>query len=103
MNHSNHLAVPSYSAASFRWHGKEGTAEISELNPGAHYTGRRGIDARVWNDACDVGFIVRSPRTGNEILFTFEKVSDNDGEVTHWLYRGYGPENSEFTVIIFND
>ena len=82
-------------AQAFRWSGKSGTVEASELD-GAP------IMFRVWPDSADVGFLMFSPKTGNYRIFTFsfEDRSDDD-ELLAWHYECY--EDPSIQVIIFND
>jgi len=70
--------LPTYDARLFTWDGGKGLTEASDMHlaPGV-VPGKR-----VWNDACDVGFYVRSPKTGTTKLFV------NDGP----LYRDVGSE-----------
>ena len=79
---SRNKNIPVHSAKKFTWTGNRGVIEASSL-AGGH--------ARVWNDSIDVGFIVRSNRTGVELLFTNggEEIDgeESDGEVTGWVYR----------------
>lgn len=45
---------------------------------------------RVWNDACDEGFIMLSPETGREVIFTLaETHHDQDSDVTDWIFKPY--------------
>ena len=61
--------------------------------------------AKVYTDACDVGFILASSKTGNERLVTLvDTMRDAEGDVQCWTYASIpvGDEKS-FTVLIFND
>ena len=53
-------------------------AEASELpNPG-----------RIYDDACDVGYRIRSHKTGKTILFANSNIiRDRDGDIQVWIYR----------------
>lgn len=92
------LNIPTYDGSLFQWSGAHGFAEASSLgiNPGIT-PGRQ-----VWSDSCDLGFLVRSHRTGEERLFTLDSCGETrnaEGELTSWRFLGEGG----VTVIIFND
>jgi hypothetical protein len=92
------LHLPVHDASIFSWNGNTGVAEMSDLEaPG---------DAQVWDDSCDVGFILKSPKTGTEVLFTFvSEVKDAEGEVQAWIYQNT-PVTSEVGLLkvhILND
>ena len=45
---------------------------------------------RIYNDACDAGFIMVSERTGKEVIFTVSPCStDREGDVTAWHFTAY--------------
>lgn len=69
-----------------------GSVEASDLGP--NFTGR------VWNDACDIGFILRSPKTGREILMVQTgRSTDREGDVTSWLFES----REGITLNVVND
>lgn len=91
--------LPTYPYTRFAWKGGHGAAEASGLGipAGAEPGGR------VWNDACDVGFIVRGETTDK--LFIFERTypaerEDPDSAVDAWLFRS---EDGKHTVTVEND
>lgn len=58
-------------------------------------------DGQVWDDACDVGFVVRDDN-GDELLFTFTReVKNQEGEVMAWVYTH--PPCVALEVHILND
>jgi hypothetical protein len=77
-------------------------AEASDLN---------GLNTmqKIYDDAEDIGFAIRSKSTGTVIKFYFSKVHhDPDGDVTHWSYlptpdHCRQPEIAKLKVTIFND
>lgn len=80
-------------------------AEASDLGLGAH-------DGRVYDDACDVGFILVSHKTGDAILFVQDGVDMNGDEIAGWRYKAYMeagapgkwvPTTKDFTALIIND
>lgn len=98
MNTTKHLETPVHGSALFSWTRGVGYAELSTLS-----SIRRAWD-RVWRDACDVGFRIRSQRTGCIKLFVLdvaETKRDSEGEVTSWTFRSH--PDREFTIEIFND
>lgn len=67
-------------ASLFSWKGREGVAFASDLP--------RGYATRVYDDACDFGFLCRSPKTG--VVRTFAEVDmvlDRSGEAQGWIYE----------------
>jgi len=96
--------IPVHSAGSVTWHknphglGHLGTVEISELQ--AHSDAERFV-SRVWEDACDEGFWLKSPRTGSLVLFTLTVTTRSvEGEIIAWKFvSGSGL----FTVTVLND
>ncbi len=61
---------------------------------------------RVFNDACDAGFIMQSVKTQAKILFTLEtEHRDWEGDISHWTFRPYGevdPITAALVVTIYN-
>lgn len=59
--------------------------------------------ARVWDDACDVGFELVSARTGEKVVVTLvDEKTDNEGSILFWEFAPY--RNESFNkVVIFND
>ncbi len=72
--------VPVHDGSMFFWHEGHGSVEASDF--------LKQIDAPVYDDACDVGFKVRSHKTGRTVLFTLsETLKTRDGEDTAgWVY-----------------
>lgn len=88
------LPLPTHSGSLFTWTGNKGVVEASTLGP--QHTGR------VWNDACDGGFNVRSPRTGKVITFAYaHAVGRSIGEIEAFVYRAI--DGSNFEVHVLND
>lgn len=86
--------------------------EASTLTHGLHGP----HDGRVYDDACDVGFIMVSHHTGNSILFVQDGVDMNGDDVAGWRYKATHvsgtkpgrwlpiPEQfKSFTALIIND
>lgn len=65
--------------------------------------------SKLWPDACDCGFIIKSTKTGAEKIFlcTGEDWGPkNEPELQSWSFAEYDPktnENGEYSAIIFND
>lgn len=71
--------IPVHAGDQFTWNGREGTIEASDLGPSIHN--------RVYDDACDVGFYVKSHKTGERKLFVLDKPVVWDGETVAWVYK----------------
>jgi len=93
MKNGTKSQVPVHSGSKFDWHGGVGATEASTLGP--RWSGR------VWPDAADVGFVVRSHRTGKTMLFTLEstELEKGSGDTLCEVFR------SEAGVVIrvYND
>lgn len=90
------LTIPKHAGTLFDWKGGHGVTEASCLG--------HPMMARVWDDACDVGFHVESQRTGRTVLFTLVRPEAVDGEVVAWHFEAYAVElRGKFKVTIFND
>jgi hypothetical protein len=86
--------IPVHDGSKFDWRGGSGYAEASDF-------GRSVWCRRVWSDACDVGFVVVSPRTGVKKLFTLVREErDGEGEVTSWKFVECG---GDVCITVFND
>ncbi len=89
-------SVPVHAGSMFEWHDHEGVADASDF--------KNEISGRVWQDACDVGFWVKSHRTGKERLFLFEaERRDNDGENMASIYVSRRAGEPTLTIVVFND
>ena len=54
--------------------------------------GHEGVAKQVFDDACDKGFVVRSERTQEHVLYVFDRRIDNPrepGEVQVWVYKAH--------------
>lgn len=60
--------------------------------------GKSRICGRVYEDACDVGFNVVSPRTGVTMLFIFATCEEKDGDLLADIYK-----SGDFTITLLND
>ena len=59
---------------------------------------------RLYNDACDEGLAVRSPQTGREVRFSYNRTEkDSEGDVIKWVYDAVDSDQPIKNVIIFND
>lgn len=82
------------------------TAEASDFGGGF-------ITSQVYDDACDEGFVIRSPNTGKEILFVGDGVDeDSEGDIAGWRFKAYKERQRNglwtrtahtFTALIIND
>ncbi len=103
------FVIPIYDARRFSWDCRRGSAEASDLNshsprprtPGTRIP-ERPLWYQVWNDSADVGFNVRSHRTGRIELFTMiEERRGPDHETMHWTFAMASDPN--ITITILND
>ena len=76
--------LPVHDGSLFTWHTGVGAIEVSDLerNEPLHR-----IYGCVWTDACDMGFKVRSHRTGVEKVFVYQSLVEHEGETVLWIYR----------------
>ena len=86
--------IPTHSGRLFTWEGHIGTCERSVF-------GRRGMCDRLYDDACDVGFWVKSHKTGKSILFMLHhQEPTKDCEVEAWHFSS---QCGKFNIVVFND
>jgi hypothetical protein len=89
--------VVRYDAGQFTWGNLHGIADASELGKAP------GVPpfSRVWDDACDVGFVVQG--CSRAVVFTLTKEErDADGDVRGWWFASHGVV-PEVKVLIAND
>lgn len=91
--------VPVHEGSKFTWCANSGVAELSDFRP--------MLDGRVWADANDTGFIVRSERTQREVLFVLNNVErDTEGEIIalHYVnYGRFGLGSGTYKITVVND
>jgi hypothetical protein len=58
---------------------------------------------RLYNDACDVGIVIRSELTGEERRFVLSKQVEREGEVLYWEFAPVERLQHVGLVTIFND
>lgn len=84
------------------WENREGSCEESTLKANGH-----NVFQRVYEDACDEGFVMRSHRTGELRLFTLARTQvDGEGDVQWWeftCYEGRGCSGAMTKVKVWND
>jgi hypothetical protein len=102
--HINHPSVnrrnlPVHSSQCFRFYSGDQVfcAEASDFNG-------KTLAGSVFNDAIDCGFIIKSHKTGREIVFVHCETDKQDGEIKAWRYRPLlGQGVDRMRVTIFND
>lgn len=82
--------VPVHDGSKFFWHQGVGSCDASDL-------GR--VSARLYADSTDVGFIVRSHRTGRTKAFTLARVTKDSDEVLSWAYEAADGTK----IVVYND
>ena len=86
--------LPVHDGSKFTWKDGAGCIEASDLG--------RGYTGRVWNDAADVGFIVRSHKTGAEKLFVYAGALSSSGRAEDVYGFRYDSEDG-VKISVFND
>ena len=85
------------------------TAWASDLQP-ARVSFDSYMFGRVFDDACDEGFILKGEKTGAEVLFTVwhVEIKDDDNDIRWWELRPYkykkplNDATKELRVIVWN-
>jgi len=90
--------LPVHSGDKFSWSQYAGSAEYSDFNEVT-------FGNRVYYDAADYGFWVKSHKTGNYVLFIFEKkvyaeIDDDEREFVCDLYKS---SCGDYTIRMYND
>lgn len=88
-----------YSSKDFNYHGMSWTTEASDL-------ARNNFFGQIWDDAADVGFVVKSHVTGKEVVFYLDTVErDADNDIRWWTFKPYNPEDryKDLVITIWND
>jgi hypothetical protein len=83
----------------FNWDSKVPSCEESTL---------RGNDVNIMRklyvDAADVGFGIRSERTGRTVRWIlFNEVRDNEGDILYWSFKPEEETVKVSSIIIWND
>jgi hypothetical protein len=90
-----HFTLPEYDGARFLWSGNNGFVDASDLGiPAGKQPGER-----VWNDSCDVGFMVRG-RQSTLAFLLYHTDRHEDGSFRSWMFRS---EGHQFFITIYND
>ena len=94
--------IPVYTSDEFTWKNGRGVAEASSLvgplNRGDGTVRSVWAGARIWKDACDMGFYVISCRTGTKMLFTYVHDEDGyDGEIQVYI------NDKDHRITVIND
>lgn len=93
------LTVPIHDSNRFTFNKKTNTfsAEASDLGSGTLFS-------RYYDDACDVGFQMRSGRTGKIVDFILMDIEKGtEGEIVAWHFEDNLLGPCELRVVIFND
>jgi hypothetical protein len=77
-------------------------AEASDFGPCDDTTVPAPFD-RLYDDACDCGFVMVSERTGKKVVFALDETArDDEGEIKGWRFKPV-TRGIKSTVVIFND
>jgi len=79
----------------FMWKGNCGACDASDIMGVV-------LHQRIWDDSCDVGFFVKSHKTGRKVLFTHTKDVHFKGELIKSVYTSYDSDR-EIRLYIYND
>lgn len=61
------------------------------------------VFGRLYDDACDEGFVLVSQRTGKEVAMYLASIDTNkDNEIAGWHFKPVSPRH-DFSVFIIND
>ena len=93
------LPLPTYAGNKFTWSKNHGVTEASDLGCGNTPTLSRLPGSRVYDDACDWGFIVIGNHKNILFLYTGED-RDREGDITGFRYTS---ECGKFEILIIND
>ncbi len=81
------MSVPVYASVAIRWDGRHGHVDASDLGVSAG----QALHARVWDDSFDIGFLVTSSKSRENVLFTLESQSrTQDGDLLSSTYVSHG-------------
>lgn len=101
------MAIPEHPGEMFSWFRDHGVAMVSDFPRLPRVTGQPPVwgtcgpvVGQVWSDACDLGFMIKSQRTGRSVLFLLENDERSEDGVVAWNYRS---EDGAVTVRIYND
>ena len=93
---ANHLARPVHNGNLFDWRKNAGCACASDLS--ANADGRKWMGP-LYDDACDLGFVVRSHRTGACRSFFLTEELFSRKELVGWKFR----DEAGNYIVVFND
>lgn len=87
----------------FDWEGNHGSAEMSTLSRGHTVE----ILRRVYDDACDVGFVVRGKRESVYFVMTSTQHDHSGEDIAGWGFASFNPKtgrpDGRFTLLVIND
>lgn len=77
---------------------RELVADISDLGKGDPFQ-------RLYDDACDIGFSIRSHHTGRVVVYALHRVKkDCEGDVLCWTFKPIPTRGApDVNVCLFND
>lgn len=98
----SNLPVPTFSSSKFVWDKEYNklTAEASCLSPASV-----PFCDRLYDDAMDVGFAIKSEKTGKvERFYLDHSEKDRDGDIQYWVCYPVNQQlDGRVQVLIFND
>lgn len=81
-----------HASSLFTWRGKVGIADASDLGP--------GWAEQIFDDACDVGFRVKSQKTGDTRVFILARTITAQNDLVEWVFED---TTGAFQIRVLND
>lgn len=97
------ICTARHDATKFDWGSKNPSEEASTL------CGNRKLWSQIYDDACDVGFVLVNPKTGTEAVFHLAKELMHGEEVGGWEFKPIPetlrkcPKLNGVVLTVFND
>ena len=58
---------------------------------------------QLYDDACDVGVVVKSHHTGRTVAFCLTHEEKHDGDLVAWHFVSVGLGDRDLRMVVFND
>jgi hypothetical protein len=99
------ICTKTWSTRDFNYTAKDRTLSIEASTLRAGFPGRRTFGP-VYDDACDMGFVLESHKTGRKMTFVINKVDkDRDGDIAGWWLTAAAVKDRALgiKVLVIND
>jgi len=80
--------------------------ELNQFSQEASSLGNALLTGRLYDDACDQGFVLVSHKTGKEVAFYLESTQFENEELVSWKFHSVSdrvPSGDSYTVRVWND